>query len=133
MVFALNFGKELQLADMNINLDAHPFDLDEETTYHGNIIYTNVCGAQNSGKQVKVMEGGSYIYRNHTLLYQADYFSDTMCIVDLDHAQDTAKEKALLDALLMGIKSFDASVFPSSMPWIVGLSGGLDSLSLIHI
>lgn len=127
MVFALNFGKELQLADMNINLDAHPFDLDEETTYHGNVIYTNVCGAQNSGKQVKVMEGGSYIYRNHELLYQAAYFSDTMQIVDIEHDVDTPKEKHILDALLMGITCFDASTFPSTMPWIVGLSGGLDS------
>ncbi|RGC50204.1 NAD(+) synthase [Absiella sp. AM29-15] len=127
MVFALNFGKELQLADMNINLDAHPYDMDEESTYHGNIIYANVCGAQNSGKQVKVMEGGSYIYRNHELVYQAAYFTDTMDIVDIHDTKDTPKEKHILDALLMGIKSFDASVFPSSMPWVVGLSGGLDS------
>lgn len=127
MVFALNFGKELQLADININIDAHPYDMDEASAYHGNIVYTNVCGAQNSGKQVKVMEGGSYVYRNHKLLYQSEYFIDTMHIVDIDHDEDTLKQKHILDALLMGIKTFDASVFPSTMPWIVGLSGGLDS------
>lgn len=128
MVFALNFGKELQLADLNINLDCHPFDMDEQRTYMGNVVYVNACGAQNSGKQVKIMEGGSYCYRNHELLYEAPYFKDEMDIVDLNRATSVkSKEPVLLDALLMGIKEFDELVFPAHMPWIIGLSGGLDS------
>lgn len=127
-VLALNFGKEVQIADVNINLDAHPFDMDETRSYKGNIIYVNACGAQNSGKQVKAMEGGSYVYYNQKLLYEAPYFTDTMDIVDLQlKSQAKPQKPSLLDALIMTIKEFDEAVFPSTMPWVVGLSGGLDS------
>ena len=33
----------------------------------------------------------------------------------------------LLDALLLGIRDFDAQIFNRAIPWIVGMSGGLDS------
>ena len=49
-VLALNFGSELQLADWNINLDMHPYDVHEHTTLHGNVIYVNAVGMQNMGK-----------------------------------------------------------------------------------
>lgn len=128
MVMALNFGKELQIADLNINLDAHPFDMDETREYKGNVVYVNACGAQNSGKQVKAMEGASYVHLNQKLLYEAAYFTDTMDIVDLHQQEEVSKKEAsLLDALIMAIRAFDADVFPSTMPWVVGLSGGLDS------
>lgn len=128
MVLALNFGSELQLADLNINLDAHAFDLDAQREYKGMVVYTNVCGMQNVGKQVKVMEGGSYVYYQGMLLYEAPYFKADMAIVDLKNPTEVIPQTAeLLDAMMLGIQEFDQCALGGKLPWVVGLSGGLDS------
>ena len=128
MVFALNFGKELQIADLNINLDAHTYALEETRVHKGMILYANVTGMQNTGKQVKIMEGASYVYFDHKLLYEADYFKEEMGIVDLTSQQEiNAKQPELLQAMMMGIKGFDKIALGGKLPWVVGLSGGLDS------
>lgn len=128
LVLALNFGKELQLADLNINLDAHAYDMDHVREYKGMVVYANVCGMQNIGKQVKIMEGGSYVYYDHKLLYEAPYFKEDMHIVALTDQPSVEPQQAeLLDAMLQGIQEFDHCALGGKLPWIVGLSGGLDS------
>ena len=128
MVFALNFGDEIQLADMNINLDARPYDMQKAYHPHGNVIYVNACGMQNMDHSVMLMEGGSCVLRNGKCLYQAPYFQEDYALVDLaSQKEDKAKPRSLLAALTMGIQQFDAQVFAGKLPWIVGMSGGLDS------
>lgn len=129
LLFALNFGNEIQLADMNINIDARAYDMDETMNIHGNVIYVNACGMQNSGSNVMIMPGGSFVMNQQKLYYHAPYFTEEMHIMDLNTAkQEVDKPQAsLLDACVMGIQNFDQQVFGGKQPWIVGLSGGLDS------
>lgn len=127
-VFALNFGNEVQLADMNINLDARAYDMDTTQQLHGNVIYVNACGMQNTNSNVMIMNGGSRVLHNGHVLYHAPYFKEVMDIVYLDEVQDVSiPRESLLDALTSGIQAFDQQVFGGKQPWVVGLSGGLDS------
>lgn len=127
-VLALNFQNEITLADLNINIDAHPYDMEEANGLYGNVVYVNAVGMQNQGKNVMVMQGGSYVHNQRKLLYQASYFQADYAVVDI-HAQKEVQpqKKHLLDALTLGIREFDKQIFNAKMPWIIGLSGGLDS------
>ena len=127
-VLALNFQNEITLADLNINIDAHPYDMEEANDLYGNVVYVNAVGMQNQGKNVMVMQGGSYVHNQRKLLYQAPYFQADYAVVDI-HAQKEVQpqKKHLLDALTLGIREFDKQIFNAKMPWIIGLSGGLDS------
>lgn len=128
MVFALNFGDEIQVADININLDARPYDMDKNYKPHGNVIYVNACGMQNMDHSVMLMEGGSCVMRNGKCIYQAPYFQEAYALVELNEEQeDIEQSRSLLDALTMGIREFDSQVLGGKLPWIVGMSGGLDS------
>lgn len=127
-VFALNFGREVQLTDININLDAAMYELNQECSLKGNVIYANALGMQNSGKDVVVMSGGSGVRMNKKTIYQADWFHEDIQIVELEETKEAeTTQPKLLDALLMGIRDFDAQVFGGTIPWVVGMSGGLDS------
>lgn len=127
-VLALNFGKELQLADWNINLDAHPYDIHEPSTYKGNVIYVNAVGMQNSGKGVVIMKGGSYICQESKLGFQFEAGSSGYKLIDTEHLIEVAPPKDdLANLLRCGIRGFDEQVLGGKTPWIVGLSGGLDS------
>lgn len=127
-VLALNFHKETQLADMNINLDAHPYDMDEEVTCKGNMIYVNAVGMQNTGKSVMVMQGGCYVRNHKKTIYQSPFFECAYQMIDIEEDQELQiQQPRLLDALRCGIREFDAQIFGGHIPWVVGLSGGLDS------
>ena len=128
MVLALNFHDELQLADLNINIDAHPYDMDEQKHYSGNVLYVNAVGMQNCGKSVMIMQGGSYVHLDQMCIYHAPYFKHTMDIIQLENRKPcTPYTPNVVDALVCGIQSFDEQVFGGKQPWIIGLSGGLDS------
>lgn len=128
MVLALNFHEEVQVADMNINIDAQPYDMDENKNIVGNVLYVNAVGSQNNGKSVMVMQGGSYVHKDKTLLYQAAYFKEEVAYVELHQTTSCQEETPqVLDALVCGVRSFDEQVFGGKLPWIIGLSGGLDS------
>lgn len=128
-VIGLNFKEELQMCDLNINVDAHPFVLDEKRHYRGNIIYCNACGMQNNDHSIFAMQGGSYICKNGKLIYQAPFFKEDYAIVDLneDHVVEDVKEPLLLDALTLAVQELDQQVLGGRLPWVVGMSGGLDS------
>lgn len=127
-VFAMNFHDEITFADLNINLDACPYDMDKTQAIKGNVLYVNAVGMQNTGKNVMVMQGGSYLMKDSKCLYQAPYFKEDFVILDTKHASEVmASKPQLLDALALGIKEFDRQVFGGNIPWVVGLSGGLDS------
>lgn len=127
-IFALNFNEEIQLSDWNINLDARPFDIHNEKKLHGNVIYVNAVGMQNEGKAVFMMEGGSAIYREGSCIWQMPYGKSGYALVDLDQATAIIPEKrAVLPLLKEAVKGFDEQVLGGKCPWIIGLSGGLDS------
>lgn len=127
-VLALNFGTQIQIADWNINLDARPLNLHEEIQLHGNVIYVNAVGMQNEGKAVVMMEGGSACYRAGKCLWQQPYGQAGYALIDTESDRTTTPEKRRLAPLLAAaIRGFDAQILGGKCPWIVGLSGGLDS------
>ncbi|MEG0981047.1 MAG: NAD(+) synthase [Erysipelotrichaceae bacterium] len=128
MVFALNFGNEVQVADYNINLDARPYVYGESHKACGNMIYVNSLGIQNVGKNVMIYDGRTLINKGEKIQYCGTLFEEGMKIVDLaqDNSQEI-KEASLLEALSFAIQEFDEQLFQGKLPWIIGLSGGLDS------
>lgn len=125
---ALNFGHAKQIADLNINLDAQPYTGEANAPYVNQCIYVNAFGMQNVDKNVVLMQGGSYVYMNQQLYYQAPYAQANETIIDLDlPAQGVPQSTQLLDVLIQAIKCFDEEIFPFKNPWIIGLSGGIDS------
>ncbi|MCF0114542.1 MAG: NAD(+) synthase, partial [Erysipelotrichaceae bacterium] len=57
-----------------------------------------------------------------------DDFKEELKIFNLGDKEDIKEnDHKLLSALLCGIREFDAQMFNSSLKWIIGLSGGLDS------
>lgn len=127
-VFALNFQKEVQLADFNLNIDCQPYVMDTMVTTCDNMLYVNASGMQTIGKSVLVMQGGAYMQGNKKLRYQAPFFTEHDQIVHMDStAEVELQQPQLLDALACGIQEFDVQVFGGKCPWIIGLSGGLDS------
>lgn len=128
MVLALNFHFDIQLADLNINLDAYPYHMGDNEQVHGNVVYVNAVGVQNSGKSVMVMQGTSCVQYHQECVYQATPFEGSEAIVDLASVHSVKQQRPqVLDALLCGIREFDQQVLGGARPWIVGLSGGLDS------
>lgn len=127
-VFALNFHKELQLADLNLNIDAHPYFHEEEVELKGTYVYSNSVGIAAIGKNVVLYPGGSRVVINKKLIYEAPYFQESYAIVDTSVQNEVTLQKpSLLDALTYGIKQFDKETLGGNCPWIIGLSGGLDS------
>ena len=95
-------------------------------------IYVNGVGLQDSGKNIFVFDGGSFVLdKEGNLIANAnDMFLEEHLIVDLNrpvlkiHKQEKAK---LLTAVLYAIEQFDEVMFKKNVKWIIGLSGGLDS------
>lgn len=127
-VFALNFGEELQIADLNFNIDAKAFIYGETWGQKGSYIYANPVGIAAIGKNVLLYAGGSRVVVNRQLLYEAPLFQEDYALVDTTSNAVVKPQKAsLFDALCMGIQMFDKQVLGGKSPWIIGLSGGLDS------
>lgn len=125
---ALNFGAELQLCDWNINLDARPYDVHEEMKLRGNVIYVNAVGMQNKNKAVVMMEGGSAIYENGNCMWQMPYGESGYALIETTQLKKQEPLKRdLLELLAQAIRGFDRQILGGRCPWIIGLSGGLDS------
>lgn len=127
-VLALNFGTEIQLADWNINIDARPFDIHHEKQLHGNVIYVNAVGMQNEGKAVLMLEGGSAIVREGEYIWHMPYGTSGYALVDTEASTTVPIPKRnVLPLLKQAIRGFDEQILGGKSPWIIGLSGGLDS------
>ncbi len=127
-VYALNFKDEIQLADMNFNLDARPFILDDDFGIKGTTVYVNAVGMQTIGKSIIPLQGGSKVVVENKLIYQAPYFKEEYALVDTTSSCIVPEKKPnVMDALNMCIREFDEQIIGGKAPWIIGLSGGLDS------
>lgn len=125
---ALNFTHRPQPVDWNIHIDARPFDIHENLHLQGNVIYVNAVGMQNEGKAVVMMEGGSAVCKEGEYLWQMPYGEAGYVLVDLDQLTPQQPQKReLLTMLTQAVRGFDAQILGGKQPWIVGLSGGLDS------
>jgi NAD+ synthase (glutamine-hydrolysing) len=127
-----------QGVDMLINISASPWTIDKEKSRieqiqaHSKVpfIFVNKVGTDNNGKNVVIFDGGSMLFNHEGTLisFANDLGKPELCITTFE-----AKPKIqpvnhkLYHLLIKGIKDFDQQVFSSKVPWIVGLSGGLDS------
>ena len=121
---ALNFGYEQQLADMNINIDCSPWVYDKPHVIKGSTVYVNAMGMQNIGKNVCIFDGTCIITKNHEVMVRSKAFQSGIVWSDMSECYENP---SMLDALLFGVREFDKQIMGGRMPWIVGLSGGLDS------
>jgi NAD+ synthase (glutamine-hydrolysing) len=90
----------------------------------------NACGMQNTGKNVLLFDGDSTVYDEHgNIQIEAnDAFEQELLIVSLkDHLEAKKQENKLLKGLLTAIKEFDKQILGGQLPWIIGMSGGIDS------
>lgn len=127
-VLALNFKNELQLADLNLNIDAHPYEYESNWKLQGSYVYANPVGIAAVGKNVVVYQGGSRVVINSQLIYEAPLFQEDYALIDTtDTSINEPQQPALFDALICGIRAFDTETLGGKAPWIIGLSGGLDS------
>lgn len=128
--------------DLIINVSNSPWTLNKEqsrinqvkkhASYNqATMVFVNASGAQNNDKNVILFDGGSFISKaNGDVLTNCnDAFESEYLVVDLDqHATPkTFTTQKLLKGLIKGIQAFDQQMFHQSTPWIVGLSGGIDS------
>lgn len=94
------------------------------------ILYVNACGLQNNGKNVLMFDGGSTVYSRDGSIHTGlrDDFESELRVVDLNQAQgDQNCDDKLVHALIHGIRYFDEEQLGAKLPWIIGLSGGIDS------
>jgi NAD+ synthase (glutamine-hydrolysing) len=124
--------------DLLVNISASPWTLDKEKSRQDQIkkhakvpfIFVNKVGADNNGKNVVLFEGGSMVYdATGDLIIQANEQAEPeLLIASLNEKKlRPADPKKLYTMLKKGISFFDEQLFEKKIPWIVGLSGGLDS------
>jgi NAD+ synthase (glutamine-hydrolysing) len=127
-----------QGVDILINISSSPWTLDKEISRQQQIqahakvpfVFVNKVGADNNGKNIVLFEGGSMVYDENAKLIAScnEHAEQELLISDLQTSNlaPTPKNK-LYTMLIQGIKMTDALLFESKVPWIVGLSGGIDS------
>lgn len=130
--------------DFIINISSSPWTLNKEQSrvkriqehvlIHQDkmvpIIYVNAAGMQNNGKNVLVFDGDSTIYGKDGKIQAEcpDNFEQYLGVFDLHDQYPQALQKdKLLNALVHAIREFDKQLLKGKTPWIIGLSGGLDS------
>lgn len=127
-----------QGVDLLINISASPWTLDKEKSRQQQIkkhakvpfIFVNKVGADNNGKNVVLFEGGSMVYneQGELTLLANDSAEPELLIANLRDKQAIKDNpKKLYTMLKKGIEYFDEQLFQKKAPWIIGLSGGIDS------
>ena len=127
-----------QGVDLLINISASPWTLDKEKSRQDQIkkhakvpfIFVNKVGADNNGKNIVLFEGGSMVYNaTGDLIIQANEHAEPeLLIASLsDKKLRPSDSKKLFTMLKQGISFVDEQLFDKKVPWIVGLSGGIDS------
>lgn len=125
--------------DVLVNISSSPWSKEKESARKRHVlqrakdfnistfVYINVVGMQNTGKNVVLFDGGSFISNQHgeVILASNDAFKQELTINESSVEVET-KHKLMM-SLEKGIQAFDEQIFQKSVKWIVGLSGGIDS------
>jgi NAD+ synthase (glutamine-hydrolysing) len=130
--------------DLIINISSSPWTLNKEFSRIKRIrehqtqlddkmikiLYVNACGMQNTGKNVLLFDGDSTLYNElgEIQIEANDAFDQELLVFKLtDKIEAKKQESKLLKGLLTAIKEFDKQILGGQMPWIIGMSGGIDS------
>lgn len=103
--------------------------------------YVNCTGVQNNGKNIIVFDGDSTIYNEQAKVIKtaSEPFSDELIIHDTQstHAPITKESipliKAKYRAIIEGIRGMDEVMGNNTFPYIVGVSGGIDSAMTVAL
>lgn len=89
-------------------------------------IHVNCAGMQNTGKNVLIYDGKSFVYSDdEKVCFLNDGFKEEMALIEKQF--DHRISNKLLNGLVVAIREFDRQILPYQPKWIIGLSGGLDS------
>lgn len=130
--------------DLIINISSSPWTLNKEQSrikrireHQANlddkmvkILYVNACGMQNTGKNVLLFDGDSTLYNEFgdIQIEANDAFEQELLVFKLsDQIQAKPQANKLLKGLLTAIKEFDKQLLGGQLPWVIGMSGGIDS------
>lgn len=98
-------------------------------------LYVNNVGAQNNGKNILVMDGGTTAYnaQGQPVQFAAKAYAEELMVVDRFDGpplprQRRSKVEEYFEGLLAGLDHVKAMAGRTDSPrWLVGLSGGIDS------
>jgi len=127
-----------QGVDLLINISSSPWTIGKEASRIAQIkahcrvpfVFVNKVGADNNGKNVILFDGGSMAFNDKGELVTEtnNLGQQELKIVDFTQTyQPSITSEKLYRMLIHGIRLFDRQLFHSEMPWIIGLSGGIDS------
>jgi NAD+ synthase (glutamine-hydrolysing) len=97
--------------------------------------YVNCVGVQNNGKNIVVFDGDSTVYneKGQVVIAAAKPYEEELIVFNDNPliAGETKKQPELVEAkyqaIIQGIKGMDEIMGSSTFPYIIGLSGGIDS------
>jgi NAD+ synthase (glutamine-hydrolysing) len=96
--------------------------------------YVNCVGTQNNGKNLVVFDGDSTIYdeRARVVAAASTPFAQELVVHDTTRVERIVKQppamvEAKYRAILEGIRGLDETMGNSSFPYVIGISGGIDS------
>jgi NAD+ synthase (glutamine-hydrolysing) len=131
-----------QGVDVLINISSSPWTLNKETSRrdviknHARVpfVFVNKVGADNNGKNIVLFDGGSMVYdaNGQWIAAANEHAKEELLITDLStmkfhESMIESSVNKLYDMLIAGIRYTDKLLFKHRVPWVVGLSGGLDS------
>jgi len=151
---ALNVSKDLseKQCDFLINISSSPWTPGKNLARQNRVLswvkesknpiplyYVNCVGVQNNGKNIVVFDGDSTVYsaKGQALQRASEPFAETLLVhntsEEIQNLYASNANPAYTNehmhylALMEGIKSLDDTLSSNSFPYIVGLSGGVDS------
>lgn len=97
--------------------------------------YVNCTGVQNNGKNIVTFDGDSTVYGRNSEIVQAarGLFEEELVIHDTRMREKEIRKKELSKvevktrACLEGIRGFDEIMGQTGFPFVIGISGGVDS------
>ncbi len=144
--YSVNVSEQYVLQDVSfiINVSSSPYTINKELSRDKRIkqhkqllqdkmvkiIYVNACGMQNTGKNFVVFDGGSCVYdeAGNRIYSLNDSFSEQVATYDfVEQVNIKSSTNKVMQALCCALREVDKQMFHSSMKWIIGLSGGIDS------
>lgn len=127
-----------QGVDLLINISSSPWTQGKEASRIAQIkahcrvpfVFVNKVGADNNGKNVILFDGGSMAFnaKGELVTETNNLGKQELKVVDFTQMlTPSLSSEKLYRMLIHGIRLFDQQLFTPKTPWILGLSGGIDS------
>ena len=129
--YRISVGGPRPGCDFHVRADLSPWTCTSTPRFDKGGIVLRPTGMRNRDKNVLAFDGGTAVYApDGTVLARLrDDFEEDFALVSLGERAEVAEpcKDKLLTALVKTVRRFDEQVLGGSLPWVIGLSGGLDS------